>query len=84
MCVKVVNTIKEDGSNEVKYEKQEHLMPVHTIIEKALDKEGKRLFSHTNPKHFESVSKLPAQLATYVAYEMSLDIMGNLKGEDNG
>ena len=83
MAIKRNVTVKEDGSQEVKYEKQDHLIPIHTIIEKALDEDGKRLFSHTNPEHFKTVSLLPAALASYVAYEMSKDIFGSLTPKDN-
>lgn len=79
MCVKRIEEIKDDGSISVKYEKQDHLIPIHTIIEKSLDENGKRIFSHTNPKHFETISKLPAGLASYIAYNMQLDIMGNME-----
>jgi len=78
MCVKTATTINTDGSTTTKYEKQEHLIPIHTIIEKALDKDGKRLFSHTNPEHFKTISLLPAGLASYIAYELSKDIFGDL------
>jgi hypothetical protein len=79
MCVKNVSTINEDGSRTNKYEKQDHLYPIHLILEKALDEDGKRLFSHTNKEHFDIISKLPAGVASYIAYQMSIDIMGNLK-----
>lgn len=82
MCVKANVIIKENGTTETKYENQDHLIPIHTILEKALDKDGKRLFSHTNSKHFDLISKLPAGLSSYIAYEMSLDIMGTLKDND--
>ena len=78
MTVKAVTTVKTDGSTEVKHEKQDHLIPIHTILEKALSDNGKRLFSHTNPKHFELVSKLPAGLSSFIAYEMSKDIFGTM------
>lgn len=84
MCVKPNITINEDGSKATKYEKQDHLYPIHLILEKALDKDGKRLFSHTNSKHFDIISKLPAGVASYVAYQMSIDIMGNLEKESDG
>lgn len=84
MSVKRVEVTQDDLSVKVTYEKQEHLIPIHTIIEKALDKDGKRIFSHTNPKDIEAVSKLPMGVASYIAYQMSLDIMGSFKGESDG
>lgn len=78
MSVKLTSTYNSDGSRVDKYEKQDHLIPIHTIIEKALDKDGKRLFSHTNPDHFETISKMPAALASMVAYEMSRDVFGSM------
>lgn len=84
MTVKVNTTIKDDGTREVKYEKQDHLIPIHTIIEKALDADGKRIFSHTNSKHFDIITKLPAGLASYIAYQMSSDIMGTFKENKDG
>lgn len=85
MSMKLNSTINADGSRTDKYEKQDHLIPIHTIIEKALDEDGKRLFSHTNPEHFKTVSLLPAALASLVAYEMSRDIFGNMTPkEDDG
>ena len=85
MCVKTKETIHENGNKTVEYEKQEHLIPIHTILEKALDENGKRLFSHTNPNDFELIAKLPAGIASYISYQMSLDIMGTLsEDKDNG
>ncbi len=78
MATKLNTTINTDGSRTDKYEKQDHLIPIHTIIEKALDEDGKRLFSHTKPGDFETVSLLPAGLASLLAYEMSRDIFGSL------
>jgi len=78
MCIKPVTSIRDNGAKDVSYEKQDHLYPIHLILEKALDKDGKRLFSHTNPKDFDIISKLPAGIASYVAYQMSIDIMDNL------
>lgn len=79
MCIKSVTKINTDGSKSVTYELQDHLIPIHTILEKALDKDGKRLFSHTNLEHFNIVSNLPAAAASVIAYEMSIDIFGTLK-----
>lgn len=79
MSIRAITTINNDGSSTVKYEPQDHLIPIHTILEKALDKDGKRLFSHTNPQDFDIISKLPAGIASYVAYQMSVDIFGNMK-----
>ena len=83
MATKLNTTIKADGSREEKYEKQDHLIPIHTIIEKALDKDGNRLFSHTNPEHFKAVSLLPAALASILGYEMSKDIFGSMTPKAN-
>lgn len=82
MATKLNTTVNADGSRIEKYEKQDHLIPIHTIIEKALDEDGKRLFSHTNPKHFETVSLMPAALASFIAYELSRDIFGSLELKD--
>jgi len=81
MCVKPTYTLHADGSRTVKEEKQDHLIPIHTILEKALDKDGKRLFDHM--KDFDLIAKLPAGIASYVAYQMSLDIMGNLTNNES-
>ena len=82
MCVKPYTEVKEDGTKKVTYEKQEHLIPIHTMLEKALDKDGKRLFSHTKKQDFDIISKLPVGVASYIAYEMSLDIFGTLEVKD--
>lgn len=79
MATKLVTTINSDGSKVEKHEKQDHLIPIHTIIEKALDKEGKRLFSHTNMDDFKTISMMPAALASLLAYEMGRDIFGTLE-----
>lgn len=79
MSTKLNTTINTDGSRTDKHEKQDHLIPIHTIIEKALDVDGKRLFSHTNPEDFKTISMLPAGLASLLAFEMSRDIFGNMK-----
>ena len=60
MATKLMTTINDDGSTVKKYEKQDHLIPIHTIVEKALDEDGKRLLSHTKPGDFENVSWLHA------------------------
>lgn len=80
MCLKETTFIKEDGSKEVKKEKQDHLFPIYTILEKALNKDGKRMFSLTDKKAFDSFAKMDIKLLGYVAAEMSLDITGNLEG----
>lgn len=84
MCIKAKTIINNDGTKEVQYEKQEHLFPIHVILEKALDDNGKRLFSHTNPEHFKLISELPSGLASMVAYEMSIDILGTMKAAKDG
>ncbi len=78
MCIKPVTTIGVDGVVHTKQEKQDHLIPIHTILEKAIDEEGKLIFSHTNPNDFKMVSSFPAALASYIAYEMSRDIFGSM------
>lgn len=84
-ATKLITTIHEDGSKTEKHEKQDHLIPIHTIIEKALDKDGKRLFSHTNTDDFKTISLMPAALASLIAYEMGRDIFGTLelKGKED-
>jgi hypothetical protein len=82
MCVKTVTTFNDDGSKVVKHEKQENMTPIHTILEKALNKKGDRLYSHTNSEHFKEVSLLPIQVASEVAYMMTIDIFGNLNPEE--
>lgn len=77
-CLRNNITIKEDGSKEEKQEVQNHLMPVYTILEKALDKDGKRLFSLTNKKEFDTISKMPMTLLAHIAAEFQFDITGNL------
>ena len=80
--VKLETTTNTDGSSTNKYTKQDHLIPIHTIVEKALDEDGKRLFSHTNPEHFKTISMLPAGLASMIAYQLSKDIFGNMTPKD--
>lgn len=82
MATKLNITINADGSRKEQYEKQDHLIPIHTIIEKALDEDGKRLFSHTKSDDFKTVSLLPAALSSMVAYEMSRDIFGTMQPKD--
>ena len=82
MATKLNRTINDNGSTVDKYEKQDHLIPIHTIIEKALDEDGKRLFSHTKSDHFKTVSLMPAGLASLLAYEMSKDIFGSMKPKE--
>ncbi len=81
MCINPTTIIKTDGSTDVKLEEQSHLIPIHTIIEKALNEEGKQLFSHA--VDFDTISKLPAGLASRLAYEMSIDIFGTMKPKDD-
>lgn len=80
MCIKPNITIGADGTTTTKMEEQSHLIPIHTIIEKALDEDGKQLFNHA--KDFNTISKMPAALASYIAYEISLDIFGTMKPKD--
>ena len=79
MCVKPFTTIGTDGETTVEQKKQDHMIPIHTILECALDEDGKKLFSHTNPEHVKLITSFPAGLASYIAYEMSLDIFGSMK-----
>ena len=83
MCMKLETAIHDNGSTTNKHTKQEHLIPIHTIIEKALDEDGKRLFSHTKTDDFKTISLLPAGLASMLAYQMSVDIFGNMTPKDD-
>lgn len=78
MSIKRNTTINTDGTKTESYDKQDHLIPIHTIIEKALDEDGKRLFSHVKPDHFKTISLMPAAMASLLAYEMSKDIFGSM------
>lgn len=85
-CTKETITIKPDGSKEKREEEQEHLYPIYCILEKALDENGKKLYSLTDRKAFETISKLPFQLLSYISAEIAFDITGNInalnKAED--
>lgn len=83
LSVKITTTIKADGTRVEEYKKEDHLIPIYTILEKALDSDGKRLFSHTNPKHFKAICDLPAGLSSQIAYEMTIDIFGNMKAVED-
>lgn len=83
MCIKTVTTIKDDGSKNVKHEKQDDMTPIHTILEKALNKDGTRMYSHTNSQHFKEVSLLPVQVASEVAYMMTVDVFGTLDAKED-
>ena len=84
MSIKVNSITNHDGSVETKYEKQDHLIPVYTILEKALNEDGKRLFSHTNQEHFKLISDLPAAASSHVAFQMMIDIFGTMKEAKDG
>jgi len=77
-CTKKTTTIKANGDKEDKYEEQEHLYPVYAILEKALDKDGNKLFSITNQDHFQMFAKMPFELLSYISAEMCFDITGNI------
>ncbi len=79
MSTSITQVVNADGTSTQRHEKKDHLIPIHTIIEKALDKDSKRVFSHTNPEHFKMVSDFPAGLSSRIAYEMSIDIFGTMK-----
>lgn len=83
-CVKTTEIIAANGNKTVKHEEQEHLYPIYLILEKALDEDGKRVFSSTNPAHFDTISRLPSGVASVVAYEMSKDIFGTLEVAHDG
>jgi len=83
-CTKETTYIAENGKKEVRKEKQEHLFPIYTILEKALDKDGKKLFSLTDKEAFEIFSKMDLKLLSLIAAEMSLDITGNLERFTDG
>ena len=86
-CTKKNIEIKADGSKIEKIEENNHLYPIYCILEKALDKDGKKLFSLTNQEQFQTLCKLPFALLSQIAAEMSLDITGNINsllGENNG
>ena len=78
MCIKPVTTIDSDGVASTRQEKQDHLIPIHTILEKALDEDGKKLFNHHDRKDFSMVSSFPAALASYIAYTLSKDVYGSM------
>ena len=78
-CTKETTYLSENGKKEVRKEKQEHLFPIYTILEKALDQDGKKLFSLTDKEAFEIFSKMDLKLLSLIAAEMSLDITGNLE-----
>jgi len=80
MCIKPNITVNTDGTTTTRMEEQSHLIPIHTIIEKAVDEDGKKLFSHA--KDFDTISKLPANIASYIAYQMSLDVFGTMEKKD--
>jgi len=82
MCIKTVTTINNDGSKNVKHEKQDDMIPTHTILEKALNKDGTRIYSHTNSEHIKEVGLLPIQVASEVAYMMTVDIFGSLDAKE--
>ena len=85
-CTKENVIIKENGSKEIKTQENEHLYPIYTILEKSLDKDGNKLFSLTSLDDFQKISKLPFNLVSFIASEMSFDITGNIKslfGADN-
>ena len=83
-CIKQNILIKEDGSKEIKEEKQDHLFPIYTILEKALDEDGKKLYSLTDREAFNTICKMDLKLVSLIAAEMALDITGNLKEVSNG
>lgn len=79
MCVKSVTTINPDGSKTVKHEENEELYPVYLILEKALNKDGSKMFSMTSKDDYAAVAGLPAGVASTIAYYMSLDVFGNME-----
>jgi len=77
-------TIKTDGSQTTKFEKQDYMIPIYTILVKAKDENGKDIFNANDPLHKKLISDFPASLSSYVAYELSKDIFGSLGiGEEN-
>ena len=82
-CVKRVTTMAEDGSQTVTFDKQQHLFPIHLILEKALNKKGERLFSHVNKQDFKTISSLPHNLIEFIASEMQVDIFRNLESDND-
>jgi hypothetical protein len=81
-CVKAVTTYNENGTKTTKYEKDDNLFPIHLIIEKALNKDGKKIFSHTNTQDFKTISSLPFQLAIHIASHMTPDVFGTMDDEN--
>ena len=82
-CVKTTTTINPDGSKSVKHEEQEELFPIYLILEKALNKDGTRMFSTTSRDDYNTIASLPAGVASTIAYYMSLDVMNNLEVKDD-
>lgn len=80
-CIKPVTNINADGSTTVTHEENENLYPIYLIIEKALDSDGKRLFSATNKEHYNTIATMPSGLISFIAYQMSADILGTLEVE---
>ncbi len=83
MSTTAVTTIDSNGNTTIKHEKQDHQVPIYTILEKAKDEDGKQIFNINNQEHYKIVSKLPANLASYAAYQMSLDVFNSMgKGKE--
>lgn len=76
--IKKTTTINADGSTTEREEEQKHLYPLYTILEKALDENGKKLFSLTSKDDYDKISKLPMELLSMISAEMSFDITGNI------
>ena len=77
-CTKKTTIINSDGTKEERFEENKDLYPIYTILEKALDENGKKLFSITNMDQFQMFSKMPFELLSFIAAEMSIDITGNI------
>ena len=81
-CITRNEYVKTDGSKNIKEEENDHLYPLNCILEKALDENGKRLFSSTNTDHKQMLMKMSFDLLSYIAAEMAFDITGNIANLD--
>lgn len=72
-------TYEQDGTKTVRKVRNNELYPVYVVLEKALDENGKRLFSHTDMEMRETLFKMEYGLLSYIASQMAFDVMGNIQ-----
>lgn len=80
-CKRTITNVDNEGNKEIKEVVDSDLYPVYVILEKAMDKNGVKLFTLTDTNMRDTLyKKFPYDLLSIVASEMSLNVTQAMEG----